>query len=422
MQNLTVEPENALPEPEKENEKTPSRRSAFLVTLLFLTLVGTGYWFFSRTNPERAGKAANPKVGNVPVEVAEAQTGNLPVYLNALGTVTPLNTVSVVSRIQGQIMNVNYREGQTVKKGESLIEIDPRPYQAAVLQAEGQLKRDEALLRQARIDLKRYRLAYRTRSIPKQLLDDQEQIVLQYEGAVTADQGVLQSAQVNLLYCHITSPMDGRVGLRLIDSGNLVQANSTTALAVVTQLQPITVIFNLPEDSLPAIQEQLAQAGSMRVDALDRTQQRVLASGAFLAMDNLVDVTTGTVRLRAVFENQENSLFPNQFVNARLQLKVLRDAVLIPSQAIQTGPQGTFVYVIRPDQTAQVRVIKPSVTEGNLTAIAEGLKPGEQIAIQGFDKLREGAKVSIHRPTQSESSSDASMAGQAQEKPSQEKP
>lgn len=335
----------------------------------------------------------------VPVLAATAQKGDLGVYVQALGTVTPVYTVNVTARVQGQIMSVLYQEGQLVKKGDALLEIDPRPYAATVLQAEGQLAHDIAVLREARIDLQRYRRAYAKNAIQKQLLDDQEQTVFQEEGTVKADEGVLASAKVNLDYCHIMSPITGRVGLRLVDPGNVVQAGATTALLVITQLQPITVIFNVAEDYLPSIQEQLHQSHSMPVEALDRAQEKKLATGKFLTTDNQVDTTTGTVRIKAIFDNEDGKLFPNQFVNARLLLNTLHGATLISSAAIQRGPKGTYVYVIKPDKTAEMRQVQVDNIEAGEAAVA-GINPGEVVATSGFDKLEPGSRVSIGEQAQ----------------------
>ena len=371
-----------------------SRRRIVFVLIIFLGAVAAVFLLL-RPSKQRAG-LAEAQQRPVPVETSAAHQGDIGVSIEALGTVTSVYTVNVVSRVQGQIMNVIYREGQLVKKGDPLIEIDPRPYEAALLQAEGQLARDEAALRAARIDLVRYRKAYSTRAIPKQQLDDQEQLVFQDEGAVKADQGVLQNAKVNLAYCHITSPIDGRVGLRLLDPGNIVQANSATALVVITQFQPITVIFSVAEDFLPQIQEQLRLGNRMEVDAFDRTNEKKLATGSFLTLDSQIDPTTGTIKLKAVFENRDDVLFPNQFVNARLLVNVRHGVTLIPSAAIQYGAQGSFVYVIKPNNTVEVRSIKVGPTESGASAV-EGVSPGETVVITGFEKLREGIKVGVQR-------------------------
>ena len=316
----------------------------------------------------------------------------MPVSVEALGTVTPVHTVSVTSRVQGQINAVHYTEGQMVHKGDSLIDIDPRPYQAAVTQAEGQLAKDKALLEGSRIDLKRYEAALARNAIAQQTVQDQEQLVHQNEGSVRNDEGLLEAAQVNLAYCHITSPIDGRVGLRLVDPGNIVQANSTTSLLVVTQLTPITVIFSVAEDYLPQIQKQNKPGHRMPVDALDRSQETVIAHGTLNSLDNQIDLTTGTIKLRAEFPNTDGMLFPNQFVNARLLLDTLHSTTLIPSQAIQQSSQGPFVYVVGADGVAKVRNIKTGPSDGTNTSV-QGVQPGENVVTAGFDKLQDGSKV-----------------------------
>jgi multidrug efflux system membrane fusion protein len=318
------------------------------------------------------------------------------VYINALGTVTPVYTVTVTSRVQGEITNVYYREGQLVHKNDPLLEIDPRPYQAALTQAEGQLAHDQAVLNKDKIDLDRYQLAYNRNAIAKQQLDDQQQTVMQDEGAVKNDEGALANAKVNLVYCHITSPIDGRVGLRLVDPGNIVQANSTTSLVVVTQLQPITVIFSVAEDYLPEIQQQLHAGHRLDVVALDRDQQKKIADGSLLTVDNMIDTTTGTVKLRAVFANRDDALFPNQFVNARLTVNTLHNATLLPTAAIQRNAQGAFVYVINSNDTADMQTVTQGTTDGE-TAAVTGINPGAVVAVTGFDKLQNGASVTIRK-------------------------
>ena len=320
-------------------------------------------------------------------------------------------------------MTVAYREGQDVKIGDPLVEIDPRPYAAAVLQAEGLLAHDTSVLREARIDLQRYRKAYAKNAIQKQLLDDQEQIVLQSEGSVKEDQGALATAKVNLDYCHITSPIMGRVGLRLVDPGNVVQAGSTSSLLVVTQLDPITVIFNVAEDFLPSIQAELKQGKSLVVEVLDRSQEKKLATGKFLTTDNQIDPTTGTVRIKALFDNKDGTLFPNQFVNARLLLNTLHGATLVSAPAIQRGPQGTFVYVVKSDKTAEMRRVRVENVEAGQAAVS-GVQPGEVVATSRFDKLEPGARVSVSEGSQlagtaePEASPSPSFAGTEMSSPS----
>ncbi len=364
-------------------------------TAIILIILGAGTFYYLRQSKQRASNIhADPAPRAVPVTTAAARKGDIGVYINALGTVTPVYTDIITSRVQGEIVNVYYREGQLVHKGDPLLDIDARPYQAQLTEVEGQLAHDQALLNEARIDLGRYQSAYEQNAIAKQQVDDQEQTVFQYEGTVKNDQGQVENAKVNLVYCHITSPIEGRVGLRLVDPGNIVQANSTTALVVVTQLQPITVIFSVAEDYLPQIQEQMSKGRRMLVDAFDRGQQKKLASGALLTLDNQIDPTTGTIKLKAIFANEDNSLFANQFVNARLLVDTTHEAILIPTAAIQRNAQGAFVYVIKPDQSATIRNITVGTTDGDMAAV-QGLQPRETVAVKGFEKLQDGIKVVV---------------------------
>jgi multidrug efflux system membrane fusion protein len=326
--------------------------------------------------------------------VTPAKQGDIGVYLNALGTVTPVYTVTVTSRVQGEITKVYYHEGQMVKKGDPLLEIDPRPYQAALTQVEGQLAHDQAVLTEAKIDLDRYQQAFSRNAIAKQQMDDQQQVVLQDEGTVKNDEGQLANAKLNLDYTHITAPIDGRVGLRLVDPGNIVQANSTTALVVITQLEPITVIFSIAEDYLSQIQKQVRKGQKLPVDALDRAQLTKLASGSLLTLDNVIDTSTGTLKLKAIFPNTDGALFPNQFVNARLLVDTQKNVTLIPTPAIQRNAQGAFVYVIKSDQTASIRNVTAGTTDGGMTAV-DGVQPGEVVATTGFDKLQDNSKVAV---------------------------
>ena len=336
------------------------------------------------------------------VSTATAQQGNIGIYVNALGVVTPLNTVSVNSRVQGQIMKVNYQEGQLVHAGDPLVEIDPGPNQAALTQAEGQLARDTAQLEDARLDLERYQEAFASNAIPRQQLDTQVAVVHQDEGTVKLDQGQLDNAKVQLAYCYITAPISGRVGLRLVDAGNIVQANSTSPLLVITELQPITVIFNVAEDDLPQIQKQLRQGKQLVVDAFDRAQLKKLATGTLATLDNQIDPTTGTVKLKAVFTNDDESLFPNQFVNARLLVDTLTDVTLLPNTAIQRNADSAFVYLLDPEQTNELktitmRIITVNTTDGTVSAV-EGINPGTVVVADNFNKLTDGAKVIVRKP------------------------
>jgi membrane fusion protein, multidrug efflux system len=383
--------------PAHEHSRRPVPWWAWLVGALCVLTVGLFLKEHRTTRSSTVGASSSQR--SVPVPAATARTGDIGVYIDALGTVTPVYTVTVTSRVQGQIMNVNYREGQMVHKGDSLVEIDPRPYQAALTQAQGQLAHDQALLNEARIDLDRYKAALDQNAIAKQQYDDQVQIVAQDEGTVENDQGTLANAKVNLVYCHITSPIEGRVGLRLVDPGNVIQANSTTALVVITQLQPITVIFSVAEDYLPQIQQQLRGGHRMTVDAFDRDQKKKIATGVLLTIDNQVDTTTGTVRLKAIFPNADNALFPSQFVNSHLLVETQHGATLIPTAAIQRNAQGAYVYVVKTDQTASIRTVTAGTTDGNLTAV-QGIEPGEVVAVNGFDKLQDGIKVSVRKGQQ----------------------
>ena len=379
--------------------REPSGGSQWWKWLLVAAALAAGAFFFLRhQGTGLTGQAAlvPPPTMDLTVTTAAARKGDLGVYVDALGTVTPVYTVTVTSRVVGQIVSVNYQEGQLVHKDDSLLEIDPRPYQAALTQVQGQLAHDQGVLNEARIDLERYQQAFARNAIAKQQLDDQQQVVSQDEGTVGNDQGQVENAKLNLAYCHISSPIDGRVGLRLVDPGNIVQANGTTPLVVITQLQPITVIFSVAEDYLPQIQEQLRQGRRLQVDAFDRTQQKQIATGALLTLDNQIDTTTGTIKLKAIFDNKDSSLFPNQFVNARLLVTTQRGATLIPSGAVQRNGQGAFVYKLNNDQTVSLRTITIGTTDGNTSAV-QGLNPGDVIAVDNFDKLQDGMKVAVRQ-------------------------
>ena len=332
--------------------------------------------------------------GPVTINAVNAKSGDIGVYLSAIGTVTPVYTSTITSQVNGIISSVHYKESQFVRRGDPLIDIDPRPYQALLEQAQGTLDKDTHILGQSRMDLERYRAAWSRNAIAKQTLDDQEKIVLQNEGTVKNDQGVVDYDKVQLGYCHITAPFDGRVGLRLIDPGNVVQANSTTALVVITQLQPITVIFTVAEDYLGEIHAELEQRVPLPVDTFDRALLTKIASGKLLAVDNQIDTTTGTVRLRAQFDNKKNELFPNQFVNTRLLVRTQHNATLIPTSAIQHNGTASFVYLISGDGAAHMQNVKPGVEDSGTTAV-EGIKPGDQVANSSFEKLQNNAKVKI---------------------------
>ena len=378
------------------SNQPPARKSRWWIWALVIIIVIGAYIYHQRQEAMASKASAAPAVRAVPIQSATVHTGDIGVFINALGTVTPVYTVTVTSRVQGEITHVYYREGQIVRKGDPLLDIDPRPYEAALAQAEGQLAHDQAVLNKDKIDMDRYQLAFNRNAIAKQLLDDQQQTVLQDEGTVKNDQGAVDNAKVNLIYCHITSPIDGRVGLRLVDPGNIVQANSTTALVVVTQLQPITVIFSVAEDYLPQIQKELKAGHRLDVIAFDRDQQTKIASGSLLTLDNIIDTTTGTVKLKAIFPNGDAALFPNQFVNARLTVTTLQNATLVPTAAIQRNAQGAFVYVINSDQTASIKTITAGAADNDSTSV-QGIKPGDVVAVNGFDKLQDGAKVAVRK-------------------------
>ena len=345
------------------------------------------------------GRKEEPKTrpqAQITITTATAKKGNIGDYLDAIGTVTPVYTASIFSQVTGVVFKVDYQEGQLVRKGDPLTDIDDRQYVATLLQAQGALERDENLLAQAKMDLQRYQAAWARNAVAKQILDDQEKLVMQDEGTVKNDQGSVQFDQLQVEYCHITAPFPGRVGLRLVDPGNLVAAGpSSTAnpLAVITQIQPITVIFTLSEDSLGAVEAQLRKDAKLTVDAYDRTAQTKLGSGKLLALDNQIDTTTGTVKVRAVFSNDDFALFPNQFVNTRLLVQTLEGVTLVPSATIQQNGQTSFVYVIQ-DNVAHLHNIKVGVTDNGLTQV-EGINPGDVVANSSFDKLQDNSKVTI---------------------------
>ncbi len=356
---------------------------AFVVYLLIL----------HHQNAEKAAAAAAPKPAGITITSAPAKKGNVGVYLDAIGTVTPVNTASITSQVTGLIVAVHYTEGQAVEKGDALVDIDPRPYEATLLQAQGALERDENVLAQAQMDVERYRTAWERNGIAKQILDDQEKLVLQDGGTVKNDRGTVQYDQVQVDFCHITAPIAGRVGLRLVDPGNVVQSAGTVTLAVITQLEPITVIFTLPEDSLGQVEARLRAGARLTVDAFDRTAQKKIASGTLLTIDNQIDTTTGTVKGRALFDNKNDALFPNQFVNTRLLVNTLAGVTLIPASAIQQNGQASFVYLIQ-GNFAHMRSIKPGVTDGGFTQVS-GINPGDVVANSSFDKLQDKVAVVV---------------------------
>lgn len=337
--------------------------------------------------------AAKHVAPGITITSATAQKGNIGVYLDAIGTVTPVYTVSITSQVSGVVVAVQFTEGQRVNKGDSLVEIDSRPYRASLLQAQGALERDQNVLAQAQMDLERYRAAWARNAIAKQTLDDQEKLVLQEKGTVKNDQGTVQFDQIQVDYCHITAPIAGRVGLRLVDPGNVVQADGSVTLAVITQIEPITVIFTIPEDSLGPVEARLNARAKLPVDAFDRTALTKIASGTLLTIDNQIDTTTGTVKGRALFANANDALFPNQFVNTRLLVNTLEGVTLLPSSAIQQNGQASFVYLIQ-NNFAHMVSIKPGVTNGGVTQV-DGIHPGDVVANSSFDKLQDKAAVVV---------------------------
>ncbi len=391
----------AAPSADKPQDAKPlkrRRRWPWILAGVILVLGIIAFYTHRQPLAQTGGGRFDGGTNALMISTAMARTGDIGVYINALGVVTPLNTVSVEARVAGQIVTVNYQEGQRVKIGEPLVEIDPGPYQAAVIQAEGQLARDTALLADAKLDLERYKEAYESNAIPRQQYDTQVATVQQDEGTVQLDQGNLDSAKVNLAYCHITSPINGRVGLRLVDPGNIVQANGTTPLVVVAQLQPITVIFNVAEDYLPQIQAPLREGKKLVVDAFDRTDQKKLATGTLETLDNEIDTTSGTLKLRAIFTNDDESLFPNQFVNVRLLVDTHKDVTLVPNTVIQRNDEGAFVYLLQTNQTVAMHPITAGVTDGNMSEV-DGLDEGDVVAADNFNRLTDGAKVTIRPAT-----------------------
>jgi multidrug efflux system membrane fusion protein len=365
---------------------------------LLIAVIGGGVLALSRPWRSTAGAQGNvPAPPRIPVVAAPARTRDVGVYLNGLGSVTPLNTVTVKSRVDGELIGVHFQEGQIVRSGDLLAEIDPRPFQAQLTQFEGQLERDQALLDNARLDLKRFQALITTDAVPRQQLDTQVSLVHQLEGTVKNDQGQIDATKVQLVYCRITSPIAGRVGLRLVDPGNIVHATDTGGLVIIAQLQPITVIFTIPEDSIPTVLEQLRRGVRLPVEAYDREYRRKLAEGALLTIDNQVDATTGTVRLKAQFPNSDNRLFPSQFVNARLLIETRRGATVVPTAAIQQSPRGSFVYALRPDRTVGVRPVTVGVTDADDVSIERGLAVGEQVVVEGAERLRDGAAIELRK-------------------------
>jgi membrane fusion protein, multidrug efflux system len=368
-------------------------RKIVLLVVVVALVIGLWLWWRHHKAAEAAAAAAARAAALVTVTTAQAVKGDIGVYLEAIGTVTPVYTSAITSQVNGMIVAVHFREDQRVSKGDSLIDIDPRPYQATLVQAQGTLQRDEGVLAQAQLDLTRYRAALARNAIAEQMVADEEKLVEQTEGTVKNDHGAVDYDQLQLDYCHITAPISGQVGLRLVDPGNVVQSTGTATLAVITQLEPITVIFTLPEDSLGPVLTRLRAHAQLTVDALDRSGQKKLGSGMLTALDNQIDTTTGTVKARATFDNQDDALFPNQFVNTRLLVNTLQGVTLIPASAIQQNGRASFVFVIQ-NNVAHMRTVKTGVTEGANTQV-EGINPGEVVANSSFEKLQDKSQVTV---------------------------
>jgi multidrug efflux system membrane fusion protein len=394
---------------DRTETETPSisrpapRRSRWRWLLLVLLVAAAGagvlVWHHAHQAPQPAAKAAGRGAGGgvppQPVGAATVDTGDIRVILNELGAVTPLATVTVMTQINGQLMSVGFKEGQLVKKGDFLAQIDDRPYQVSLEKDLGQLAHDQGLLDQAKADLKRFVTLGRQDSIAQQQLDDQHYLVEQYTGTVKADQGVVDNDKLNIAYCHIVAPVTGRVGLRQVDVGNYVQTSSTSGLVVLTQLDPISVIFTVTEDNIPEIMQRLDAGATLPVEAYDRSNTTHLASGTVGAVDNEVDTATGTVKIRAMFDNPKDNLFPSQFVNARLLVDTLHNVVRVPVAAVQQGAPGAFVYVINANNTVSVKTVKLGPTDGPLEQVVSGLTAGERVVTDGTDRLRDGAKVIV---------------------------
>jgi multidrug efflux system membrane fusion protein len=398
-------PSRTTPGPAAPPRTAPPPRRSRLRGVIWLVVLGGAagalLYFHPWSTATPSGGAGGGRAGRYAadapqaVRVAAAARGDMPVIINALGTVTPLATVTVKTQINGQLIEVAFTEGQIVKRGDFLAQIDPRPYQAALAQAQGTLAHDQALLAEAKIDLARYQKLNSQDSIARQQVDTQQSLVRQYEGTIVTDQALIDTQKLNLVYCHIVSPTDGRVGLRQVDQGNYVQTSDTNGLVVVTQLEPMSVIFTVPEDALTQIMPRLRAGAKLDVVARDRSDTHRIANGQLATVDNQIDTTTGTVKLRAMFDNKDDALFPNQFVNAQLLVNTIRDTVLVPNAAIQRGAPGTYVFLLKPDDTVTVRPVEIGPSDGTNTAISKGLAVGDKVVIDGTDRLREGAKVTI---------------------------
>jgi len=404
---------------------TPPRRSGLwrlIKWLVFLAVVvlGIGWiWHHFHAAPQAGGHGGGKGQGRrgglapgqvMPVQASKLVAGDLNIYVTALGSVVPLNAVTVNTRVGGQLMSVNFAEGQEVHQGDVLLQIDPRPYQVVLTQNQGQLTRDQALLATARLDLGRYQQLIKSASISQQQLDDQISLVHQYEGTVKSDQGLVDSAKLNLEYCRVLAPVSGRLGLRLVDPGNIVQANGT-AIVTINQFKPIYVSYAIPEDQVQSVLKQVHGGQRLRVDAFDRAQQNLLATGELSSLDNSIDPTTGTLKMKAKFGNDSENLYPNQFVNVRMLVETQHNTTLLPSAAIQRGSKGTFVYVVNPDSTVTASPVKLGAVDGDNTGVISGVNAGDQVVFDGADKLKDGAKVRVIDPKARDIGNDAAMSG-----------
>jgi multidrug efflux system membrane fusion protein len=415
-----VEPGQPQVQPSPFSREVPLvRRSRLRGAAILLILLAVGllaaWYFWPRQAAQPTGRGGGRNAAQTapqPVGAATIDTGDIRIILNQLGTATPLAMVTVRTQISGQLIDVGFKEGQLVRKGDFLAQIDPRPYQVSLEQAQGLLAHDQGLLLQAQTNLKRYQTLGRQDSIAQQQVDDQRFLVAQYTGSVQSDQAQVDSAKLNLTYCRIVSPIDGQIGLRQVDPGNYVQASDTNGLVVITQMQPISVIFSVAEDSLPDIIRRLRSGATLTVDAYDRANVRNLGSGQLATLDNQIDTTTGTLKLRAIFANPDGVLYPNQFVNARLLVDTMRGVVRVPVPAVQRGEPGTFVYVINANNTVSVRPVKLGPTDGGFIAVLSGLQPGEQVVTDGTDRLRDGAAVTVPPPAQTAPAAQPQRQGQ----------
>jgi multidrug efflux system membrane fusion protein len=390
--------------------------------LIVAALIGAVvWWVHSKPAPAvQTGRFAN--AGPMPIAAATVEKGDVNIVLDELGTVTPLSTVAVKTQINGRLMHIAFKEGQEVKQGDLLAQIDSRPYEYVLAQAQGQLAKDQALLKNAQVDLGRYQTLVAQDSIAKQQLDTQEYLVRQYQGAVMIDQGQVDNAKLNIAYCNVVAPINGRVGLRQVDEGNYVQVSDPNGLVVLTEMQPIAVVFTVPEDNLPAITKRLRAGATLDVIAYDRSNTTQLATGKVLTTDNAVDPTTGTVKLKSEFANQDESLFPNQFVNIRLLVDTVHDAAVMPYSAVQRGAPGAFVYIVNADDTVSVRPVKLGVRDGERIQVLDGLAPGDKVVVDGADKLREGSKIELRKSSAASASAPADSGAQTPDKAATEAP